>query len=166
MCGKVACYLNGILPKWHVEEMMCCQSGKLPKRPSTIFVFFLFFFTKDELNNLFDCQLILENVSFIEMIEPKLKIWDSNNMIMLKFSINIIIRHADWLNEWGMLRAHPHFLLGCARLRVHATLSHSLSFSFSLSLSPSFSLSPSLFLSLWLARERERGRERKRKRER
>jgi ribosomal protein L39E len=36
--------------------------------------------------------------------------WDLFQAAILKFIYNIIM-HADWLTEWGMLRACPHFLL-------------------------------------------------------
>ncbi len=43
--------------------------------------------------------------------------------------INIIIIHANWMNEWGMLRARLHFLLADAKQKVRACTKfpHSLS---------------------------------------
>jgi hypothetical protein len=104
-------------------------------------------------------------------------------------TINIIIMHGDWLTEWEMLRARPHFLLARATVhrfvhrclylivhgatdwmrRLHATLSPSFSVSLSLSHTHSLSLSltgeegaHTLFTGQRL-REREREGERERK---
>ncbi len=95
-----------------------------------------------------------------------------------------IITQADWLTEWGMLRACPHFLLRQgARKFVHG-LEHARTFCLhvhaTISLPPSFSLFLSLPLSLYLSltceqgahtlftsqRERKREGERNRERER
>ncbi len=85
--------------------------------------------------------------------------------------IYCIIMHADWLTEWGMLRACPHFLIEHTHtycLRVHTTHTHTHTLSLSLSLDLSLDLSLSLsgeqgVHTLFIGqREREREGERER----
>jgi hypothetical protein len=43
------------------------------------------------------------------------------SQIYIYIYIYDIITHTDWLTEWGMLRAHLHFLIAHAKQKVQAT---------------------------------------------
>jgi hypothetical protein len=80
--------------------------------------------------------------------------------------MNKITTHADWLNEWGTLRACPHFLLACNSLSLFLSPSLFLSLSLSLCLSVSLSLTGEQGAHTLFTGQRERKRERKKEGER